>query len=943
MLKQKLFLYIITILTIQSFVIAQNNIIEGRIIDKETKYPLPGARITLFGTSFGNVSNLQGYFKISNVPNGDYKLKVSYIGYEPYAKDVKINNSQTLVLEIPLTSKVIVTDEVVVTGMLEGQLRAMNQEKTADNVKNIISSELVGKFPDLNVAESIQRLPGISIQRDQGEGRYILIRGMEARLSSAMINNVRLPSPEGDIRTVALDVIPSDLISSIEVTKTLTPEMDADAIGGSVNIITKQSSDYPGEILKATLAGGYNQIVSDYNFQTSLTYANRFGKDKNFGFMVSGSFYNTNRGSDNNEFQYKNSDFGFIPVNTEFRDYVINRKRIGLSSTIDYNFNQNSQIFIKGIFNQFDDYEYRRRLRFKIKDDGFISSNIVSQYWDEDDGEYKSAISLERELKDRFESQQINSLALGGKHALGNIDLNYQIAYSYAQEKEPGRRDITFKRSVDSMVWDRNDYNFPTYNLYTLDDNRQGTLNNQIPFDYQSFKFDDIVTEDNLTTDQDINANFDIKIPFNIASYPLQVKIGAKYRGKNKDRNNDVKKYDRWNGDNELTLDQLLGDYTDNNFLDGKYEIGKSIDPDKAKDFFDDNKANFELNPFDTELDTYSANYEAKEDILAGYLQGKLYIKDFVFLFGGRIEVTNIEYKGWELNINEDEQIERSQVIRQNNYSNFFPMLLTKYIITENTNIRASVTTSIARPKHFNLVPYTIINRLDEEISLGNPDLKPTESVNIDLMFDHYFQPIGMLSAGLFYKSLKNYIFEKHTIINSGDFTGYQSFQPINGDKATLYGFEISWQHQFTFLPDFWNGFGIFLNYTYTKSEANYPMLDYDDKEIIRKGTLPGQASNILNIALSFEKYGVRTRLAANFHGNYVDLVGLNEDYDIYYDNHLQLDFFASYLVTKNISVFMELLNLTNAPLRYYMGITERPIQQEFYKMWGHLGVRYEL
>lgn len=895
------------------------SIISGRVVESAGKTPLSGANIYLEGTSFGAASDVEGKFRIFNVPEGNYKIKASYLSYETQEREISVTAGKEQVEYFELNSSIIQGNEVLVTGFAQGQAKALNNQKMSDNIKNVVAADLIGRFPDPNAAEALQRLPGISIQRDQGEGRYVLIRGVEARLNSVTVNGERLPSPEGEIRSVALDVLPSDIISTIEVNKTLTPDMDADAIGGSINLVTKSARDYSGSVLKGTFAGGYNQLVSDYNYQSALTYGTKFGPDQKWGFLMTGSFYQTNRGSDNNEFDYDEADFDsgseIVLDNLELRDYIITRKRLGVSGTLDYTFNDNSMIYFRGIYNKYDDDENRRRVRFRPG-----KGDFSGQFSAED-------AVIERSLKDRFESQKIINYSAGGKHLLNSVGIDYRLAYSYAEEDEPGARDITFVQEELNMDWNLGNPDYPQFNV---------TNNN--PLDPGSFIFDGFELGDNLTTDRDYTGSFNLTVPFGFSSGNGSFKFGGRYKNKNKDRIDNIQVFD-WEGDDDYLLTEVAGTFENPDFLDNKQgEFGPAPDPSKVRQHFNNNRDLYEEDSDASREETDPANFDASENITAGYGQAKFNIGRAMVLAGVRVERTSIEYTGNTISFNEDGDYESTASVSDlNDYTNFFPMVHLRYSINENTNLRAAWTNSIARPDYYSLVPYQIIINEDEEIETGNPALKPTKAMNFDFLIEHYFRPLGIFSIGPYYKRLNDYIYQKWSRRLDGSYAGFQVFQPFNGESASLWGFEVNWQHRLSFLPGALSGLGIYANYTYTSSEAEFP-----DREG-EKTTLPGQADHMVNFALSYERRGFSGRISLNVHGKYIDEVGESSGEDIYYDDHFQWDISASQRIHKNIRLFAEIINLSNAPLRYYRGISRRPVQQEFYKLWTHFGLKFDL
>lgn len=905
-------------LSVSALAQQNNGVVIGTVTDNTNGTTLPGATVIVEGTSLGAVSNRTGEYRITNIPEGQYTLRVEYLGYTTATEQVDITAGAVLTRNFRLTDAIVQLGEVKIRAIRQGQSRALNQQKNADNIVNIVAADQIGRFPDPNTAEAVQRIPGVSLQRDQGEGRYVQIRGSDPRLTNVTINGEQIPAPEGEVRFVALDVIPADQLASIEVNKALTPDMDADGIGGSINLTTKEATS-KSRTFKASVAGGYNNIVSDLNFQAAATYGQRLGEDEKLGYLVSGSYYRTNRGSDNSEFEWGEEEFDgtdrTVLQNLELRDYVITRDRLGFSTTVDYKPSEQSSVWVRGLYNRFGDKENRRRLRLRF-----------------DDGDYESATtttdaSVERELKDRYEVQNIYSAQLGATtplFGLGTLDAN--LSYSYAEEDEPSRRDITFALEGVDLSYGLAVPNFPTF-----------TVTNGVDlYNPANYEFDDITVENNLTTDQNLTAKLDFNMPFMLGKNQASVQVGGKFRSKKKDRTNEVRIYDGFDGE-DLTLEPFAGSFVPENFLDGRYEIGRSPDPELVENFFNNNKGSFEEDVNSSREDTDPANYEATENTIAGYAMGKAEFGKFLVLAGARYEQLDIEYTGNEVVFNDDGDYEiTNKVIGENDYGKLFPMIHLRYRLGENTNIRSAWTNSLARPNYYDLTPYRLVFREDEEMEIGNPALNPTTAMNVDVMAEHYFKSVGVLSGGFFFKNLTDYIYVSSSEQSGGAFDGFETTQPVNGESATLFGFELNWQQQLTFLPGVLSGLGIYANYTFTDSEAEVPGRD-------EKITLPGQAQHVGNVALSYEKYGFSGRVALNFAGEFISEVGGEPAEDIYYDKHVQLDISLSQRITNQIQVFAELINLTDEPLRYYQGTTDFPIAQEFYSWWGHLGVRFDL
>jgi len=893
--------------------------IAGRVAS-ESGAPLPNAQVFLEGTSFGAVANLQGYYKISNIPAGSYKLVAAYVGYDRESRDVTVGEGSTSGQNFNLKSVVIEGESIVIEGGIRsGQAEALNRQKTSDNIKNVAAEDMIEAFPDPNTAEALQRIPGVSIERDQGEGRYVLIRGMEARLNAMTVNGERLPSPEGDIRSVALDVIPADVLSSIEVIKAITPDMDADAIGGSVNLITKSALDYDKPVIKGSVSGGYNKIVEDGIFKGGITLGNRFGSEKQFGALLSMDYYKSNKGSDNNEFAYTDVELGGSDARVledyQLRDYIITRKRFGISSTLDYRPDDRTSLSLRSFFNDFDDHENRRTLRYRPGKGDFETATSAT------------GARAERGLKDRFEQQRIVGVIGTGEHKLDKVNVDYQVSWTWASENEPRAYYSTFQQKKLDLDWSLADADFPQFTV----------TNGKNLYDNTAWDFSEFSREDNYTRDRDFTAKLNLEHPFSFDGGTGAFKYGVKYRNKDKNRNNQTFIYE-WDGDADFTMDQVASSFVGKDFLDNRYNIGQFQDPKQMLAFFGKNFSSFDYLSDDSYLDAKPKDYNATEDILAGFGQVKLDMGKNMLLFGVRVERTSIDYTGYDVEIDENgDYAGTTKIDDTNDFTNLFPMVHYKYSFDQNTNFRAAFTTSLARPNYYSLVPYRSVNREDSEAELGNPALDPTRAINFDLMLEHYVRPLGVISGGFFYKDLKDYIYTSIYRQSGGVYDGYRITQDLNGDNATLWGFELNLQQQLTFLPGALNGLGVYANYTYTDSKAKFPGRTGED------ASLPGQAKHIANFALSYEKAGFLGKVSMNMHGKYIDEVGETKADDIFYDNHVQWDISASQRIHPKISIYMDMLNLGNEPLRYYQGVSSRPIQQEYYRWWGDLGIKFDL
>jgi TonB-dependent receptor len=445
------------------------------------------------------------------------------------------------------------------------------------------------------------------------------------------------------------------------------------------------------------------------------------------------------------------------------------------------------------------------------------------------------------------------------------------------------------------------------------------------------YTLDDLAFEDNFTSERDLVAATNLAMPWASGTNGGIARLGLKFRGKKKDRDNNTFVYE---GD-----DIFMADFLDDGFsagtriIDGRYTMGPFFSPRDARRLLEQGGLDEE---FDHESD--GGDYDAGEDLFAGYAMSEVFFGPrLAVIAGARYESTRVDYVGYRVVFDEEgDYATTERLTGDNSYGEILPSVHLRYAISDDQNVRGAITRSLARPNYSDLVPAELVFDEELEIERGNPRLDVTKAWNLDLMYERYFASVGILSAGVFHKRLDDYIypFRFEEEIRGRE---YDVLQPLNGDRATLSGVELAYQNRLRFLPPPFDGFGIYANYTWTDSEAEFP--DREGAE----STLPGQARSIGNLALSYEKRGWSGRIMANYGGKYISEVGESPEEDVYVDGRLQVDFAASYRLRGNMALTLELVNLTNEPFRRYLGTSDRPVQEEYYSWWGMLGLKWSL
>ena len=942
-----------TLISILSFQFILAGGINGKVTDAGSGDFLPGANVVLDGTNYGASSDRFGEFTISNVPDGNYTLTVTYVGYADYSDSVTVG-SDVVSRDIALSVDYVSMEAVNVTGLAQGQAKALSQQRSAGNIKNVVSRDQMEKFPDQNVADVLQRLPGIALESDHGEGRYVQIRGAEASLNTTTINGVKVPSPE-DVRKISLDIIPSYSLGSVEVTKAITPDMDGDAIGGHVNLITKNAFDYDGQFMEAKVAGGHRPLYGKSGSMGAFTYGNQF-MDGKLGLIVSSSYEFNDMKTDNIELEC-NDEYEFVSdvIDSEedetyvvdeadgtiindmqLKNYALSRERIGITTCLDYKLAENSKLYLNLITNTYTDKENRNRLRYRF-DKSVDEETPGSGYTNVTSNSGTANLArITRELKSRSSISKINSFSLGGDHALGNMKADWAFTQSYAEELRDPSLNAEFEAKDINMNYEFSDNNHPQITSFTDD---EGSAFDQ--HDLSAYELDAIELEGNyipnakspngnLVSGDDQVIAFNLAMPLSLGGANGEIKAGAKLSSKKKKSDVSGAEVWEWDGDDDLIMQGFDMDIEGDEYMDGNYVHTHGMDVDKLRDHMSANLGSYNILPMyeDAILETW----DATEDITAFYGMANMRMGKINFIGGARVEQTSTEYNSWagavedaedaELSLDESlSQFFTAQKVSKE-YTDVLPMFHVRYAVNNRTMVRAAYTETIARADFASLVPFIATDGDDAEA--GNPELESAHSQNIDLMLEYYPSGLGIFSFGYFSKAIDNYIYTavlQDATIRDGAKVYDEVVMPVNGENATLSGWEMNFVKNLDFLPGPLSNLSLYFNYTSTTSEA-----DYGDMR--EKSTFPGQAPATGNLSFAYETNKLTARFSQSIADQYIVEVGEDADEDIYYDPANRLDFSMSYNINSKLTLFADILNITNVPHVYFMGDASKPVEK---------------
>ncbi len=903
-----------------------SQVIKGRVTDARTGEPLTGATVYVEGTRRLSAVRLDGTYSFDKLPEGTYKVKVSYEGYNGAANDTTITVGSHSVKTVNFSLKpeaVELSSVTVSAGAANGERGAMRLEKIADPIVNVMSAKTIQLLPDITVANALQRVSGVTIERSSsGEGRYPIIRGMEKRYINTLVNGIKIPSPDNKNRYIPLDLFSSELLERLEVSKSLTPSMEGDAIGGTINLVMK---DAPARLLlQGNVSMGYSAILSEQPYQKfykmgislkspneiqgssnytsvpsdftvnhlnyhtkkhplnttgGLIIGNRFGKNKQFGFVVSGSIQDIFHGT-NSTFFLPNAQPGLnnVPqfVELQARKYSTESLRSGITGKLDYQLNKNNKISLVNTFVRLDDYQSRY-----ISDTIALNSLVDEKY------------------RSTWQYQTIYNATLQGNHHLSpSLGLDWSLVYSIADNHIPDQSEFTHEH--------------PVVITPIAGDNLQGISHTW-----------------SHNSDKDYAAYMNLSKNTHILRRTIELKAGGMIRSK--------------------TRDNFYNTYS----LKPQLSSGSSNQP-----YTDINSAVWVFNPVSAGLPTANGNnYTFDEAVSAGYIQGKWQLSQKLEALGGvRVEYT-LQHYNTQLGPEVDA---RSGTI---SYTDVLPSLQFKYALTPTQNLRLAYYKALARPGFAELIPAGPDN-YETFPEKGNPQgLNHTTANNIDLRYELFPRKADQLLLGVFYKNIQDPI--EYSAIKTG--VTSLTLEPSNFGNGYNYGAEAVFTR-------YWGVFGVSLNYTYTQSRITTTKLySYrNDSGIITSRLQPetrplqGQSKHIGNISLLYKNpaIGLDIQTAFVYTGERVSLVNPYYGLDYWQAPTTQLDMSFEKRIVKRLSVYGKVNNLTNSALKlelhqsyntYLAASGSKPlalqtdvdkritVQKDYFKTAYLLGIRFKL
>ncbi len=901
--------------------------ISGRVRNAATDAYLEGATVTLQPSGRTTLTSRDGRFSFDQVPAQSYELTVSYTGMDAQTIGVSVEPGRVAAMDFALTSEAYKMEKFVVSGEREGNALAVQLQRNASNVKNVLSSDAFGNVPDENIGNFLMRVPGVSADVLEGQATFVKIRGVDSALNSVTVDGTRSGNGgtrAGLDRSFEIDTIPADFIDTIEVTKAPTPDMDADSIGGSVNLKTKSAFNQKGRLATYQIGGTYGTARKTLRPQGSVMYSDLFGRDRNIGVVISANYSWASNPRDTIfgawQATLDTTKPAYFTLSSAGEDYF-EHKRGGIGARIDYRFNERSTMYLNFMYSGVHDRLFRRRNSFSGVNDTRVLPGWTEFVTNTTNITYGLA------QVDRWRGVRTYNLHWGGDQKLAWGKLNYDFNYSPSKGYEK-RTNLTPQVTGVGFRFDRSS---------TIDDPAGATfvqisgpdITNPASMTFPSVGFTDDKKRETLIGGQ-ANLRHDLA-----TSYPSYLQGGFRFRDQVPKVVSQPATY-TYVGPGGAALGRFFDQsYTyQPEALRGSMPSVHFFHIPTVVNEWKTNPQNYTINNVTTLRSRLTSDRNASEGVYAAYFQGHTQINRLGILAGVRVEETRVEGTGtfqfispeekarraaFVGTVTEAENLRRTQaeygnrVTNRATYRNYFPGIHFRYEITERLLARASYSTGIGRPSFDTIIPNNSVNDTTQVVTANNTSLKPQRARNFDVTLEYYFKPAGMFSVGVFEKKIKDFIFSTNAgVIGpgadngfNGDYVGYMLNTQLNGGFENIKGIEVNYQQQFTNLPGFWRGFGVYANTTWLHTKG-----DFGGKVTLTNAHVPNFIPMTGSAGISYIQYRWTVRVLENFQGRSVGALNANPALQLYNYGKRSVNFNLAYTLNPRLTFFADVVNI---------------------------------
>jgi TonB-dependent receptor len=714
---------------------ARKGTITGMVSDKSGGV-LKGAQISLEPQSQRVASDVLGQFHINDLEPGKYTLTVTYVGFSAFTKEVEVPAGQSVNVDATMELERQDLQILVTAERPSAEVEAVNVERTADNIVQVLPAEVIRSLPNANMADALGRLPSITLERDEGEGKYVQVRGTEPRLTNTMIDGMNVPSPESGVRQIKFDSIPADIVESVQINKTLQANMDGDGIGGSVNMITKTASDQPTISLSGM--GGYTPIVNGRGLvETSGTIGQRFGSKKRFGALIGGTYDWNGRGIDDIEPVADVATLGGATQryfeSSDIREYRYYRSRWGLGGSLDYKLGEGSNLYAHGLFSNFKNYG--DRWAYSLTDNTPGIQLLGSNGCDTDSNGTTTAScggvpSFSNQI--RRPDISIASVLVGGKHDLTSIWFNWNVSAGRSNLINQGDGSASFDSTLSNSACQFDPA--ATTNIYEPQWNQACFTE---AYNASNYALSRLRINHGLSAQVNLQADGAIGKRYHIGSHLATFEFGGKFRNAHKFDDS----YQITTSPNDgvsIPIAQFPSVLTNNNYYSGAYHLGPNPSYQAVQAFADANPSQFTTV---SSQGTDTSNYDLVEKVSAGYLMNTIdFSSKFRLVAGVRFEATNLRTRSFDTGVDPP----TFTVDANGSYLKVLPSVALRYAITPNMNVRVSYARGLSRPDPQDIAQAVTFSTTGSPgnqknlVTLGNPNLKAETGDNIDVLLEHY-------------------------------------------------------------------------------------------------------------------------------------------------------------------------------------------------------------
>ncbi len=903
--------------------------LQGRVADAATGKSLQGAVVRIVGSTATATTDSNGRFTLPTVPGGSQRVDISYVGLDPFEREIVIATGSPTNLDVSLESRALKMEAFTVAESARGQALAINQQKTASGIVNIVSEETFGQMVAGNIGYALQRLPGLSVDEDEdGTPNGVNIRGLESKYNSFQTDGFRTPTSSNS-RGFATSQLIADGVSNIEVIKAPTADRDGDAIGGIINTISRSAFERTGREIKLTTAGQYYERNNKWGYDTALLYSDLLsvgGGRKNLGISFTASAYETSRAYDNIDLDYiyvrptDRPDLGLTePLyfhtigtpQTNFRDVT----SYGLSGSVDFRLSDQATFFFRPAYSHNTTTAEKPEERIYMITSGG-AANVLAITPRTGSGRLTTN---EHRYQNRQSEADVDfiSMSAGGEHRLDSIKLNYSGYFAENARNTDRSLQYVVRNTGFQHAYDRSDTLRPKYR----------SLNGKSPFDMTTITRGDLTINPSEYTEEVVAGKIDLEKSFTGSALTGKFKAGVKSNTSSRVQDSSSRVFTTGSAASGFPYADIMrrSDRT----VEG---IPMSIEADipKVEALLRSRPELFTLGAPAAFRNDFFNDYESKETTNSAYVMGIATMGRTTLTPGIRLERNTFNSKTYQfVPAAGTRAAQVNRIERERTYDSWLPSAHVRHELRRNLILRGSYNRSYSRPDLDDLLRGREVFPETDTITDGNADLKTTTAHNFDGQIEYYTSNRGLYSVGLFYKKMDGFYYNQtyaEVIDENGVPTTYRGTRPENALGALNYGVELIARQKLVFLPKPFDGFRVDLSATFTESDGRYP------GRLDEKLPTYGFSDYMFNAALEYTIGRFRAQASYRYRADFLEGLDFDFTFDDIFAANERVDFEASYQVSDRMKLFLNTTNLTNRPQVSYQGFAYNP---EDYTMHG--------